>query len=598
MKFVELIFEGREDDFKTTYANKFSPEKLEAIINMVNEVPGSTKFLTFLGRVLPNTVTQGIVDDTVKPILKKFVAIGPNLQIKDINQYKTFAELNDAINQYENRIRREVQTIEGADLVYEDEKFTVVAPLTTKASCYYGAGTKWCTASSADNTHFNNYMNEGKLFYFIDKTKPTSDRFYKVALLKKFEGDESYFDAPDQKFTSGWIIGTDELEKIKKVINDYLNSKYADKIELYKDKERVRAERARIENERKRAITNSYLEATQERRQNNEWDPEVLDNGDEGSCAWALFNYLVQNGDIQAKTPENITRIEEINSELRTLRQTYDNIENANEITDLVSDIESLEDELEELNNLKDVYDMIPLNGKNYELYRFTTTDFESEWQVGDSASTEQSALESVKNLLDDVGYDGFNPNFVESHIDEEQWKGWLQDFFESDVYENPESYLDESDRELSRGQVARIAELQEIIKGLEFEKDSLDDEDEEYESEYERLNDEITILQEEIQEIEDDPDGEYDSDKLDDFVRDRVNEYKYEMESFLSNYYGVSMGEFIRDNDMIDEKSLIQDVVDTDGYGVTLNTWDGSEESVSYNGDTYYLFDNGELSI
>jgi phage shock protein A len=598
MKFIELIFEGREDDFKTTYANKFSPEKLEAIINMVNEVPGSTKFLTFLGRVLPNTVTQGIVDDTVKPILKKFVAIGPNLQIKDINQYKTFAELNDAINQYENRIRREVQTIEGADLVYEDEKFTVVAPLTTKASCYYGAGTKWCTASSADNTHFNNYMNEGKLFYFIDKTKPTSDRFYKVALLKKFEGDESYFDAPDQKFTSGWIIGTDELEKIKKVINDYLNSKYADKIELYKDKERVRAERARIENERRRAITNSYLEATQERRQNNEWDPEVLDNGDEGSCAWALFNYLVQNGDIQAKTPENITRIEEINSELRTLRQTYDNIENANEITDLVSDIESLEDELEELNNLKDVYDMIPLNGKNYELYRFTTTDFESEWQVGDSASTEQSALESVKNLLDDVGYDGFNPNFVESHIDEKQWKGWLQDFFESDVYENPESYLEESDRELSRGQVARIAELNDIIKGLEFEKDSLDDEDEEYESEYERLNDEITILQEEIQEIEDDPDGEYDSDKLDRVVNNIVNEYRNDMESFLSNYYGVTVGEFIKDKDMIDEKSLIQDVVDSDGYGLTLNSWDGSEESVSYNGDTYYLFDNGELSI
>ena len=598
MKFIELIFEGREDDFKATYANKFSPEKLEAIINMVNEVPGGTKFLTFLGRVLPNTVTQGIVDDTVKPILKKFIAIGPNLQIKDINQYKTFAELNDAINQYESRIRREVQTIEGADLVYEDERFTVVAPLTTKASCYYGAGTKWCTASSADNTHFNNYMNEGKLFYFIDKTKPTSDRFYKVALLKKFEGDESYFDAPDQKFTNGWILDTDELEKIKKVINDYMNSKYADKIELYKDKERVRAERARIEYERKVAITNSYLEMTQERRQNNEWDPEVLDNGDEGSCAWALFNYLVQNGDIQAKTPENITRIEEINSELRTLRQTYDNIENANEITDLVSDIESLEDELEELNNLKDVYDMIPLNGKNYELYRFTTTEFETEWQVGDSASTEQSALKSVQNLLDDVGYDGFNPNFVENHIDEQHWKVWLQDFFESDVYENPEVYLDESERELSRGQVARIAELQEIIKGLEFEKDSLDDEDEEYESEYERLNDEITILQEEIQEIEDDPDGEYDSDKLDDFVRDRVNEYKYEMESFLSNYYGVSMGEFIRDNDMIDEKSLIQDVVDTDGYGVTLNTWDGSEESVSYNGDTYYLFDNGELSI
>ena len=598
MKFIELIYEGREDDFKATYANKFSPEKLEAIINMANEVPGGSKFLTFLGRTLPNTVSQGIIDDTVKPVLKKFVAIGPNLEIKDINQYKTFSELSTAIQKYENRIRREVQTIEGADLVYEDERFTVVAPLTTKASCYYGAGTKWCTASSADNTHFNNYMTEGKLFYFIDKTKPTSDRFYKVALLKKFDGDESYFDAPDQKFTSGWILGTDELEKIKKTIDDYINSKYADKVELYKDKEKLRAERNRIERERRNNIISSYRESAQERRENNEWDPEVLDNGDEGSCAWALFTHMVNDGLIEAKTPETQARIEEINSQLNTLRQTYNNIENANEITDLVSDIESLEEELEELNNLKDVYDMIPLNGKNYDLYRFTTSDFDTEWHVGDSASTEKSALEYVENLIDDVGLEAFNSSFVENHVDEEQWRGWLQEFFEEDVYNSPDSYLDETDRELSRGQIAKIAELNEKIKDLEFERDSLDYEDEEYESEYERLNDEITELEEEIQEIEDNPDGDYDSDKLEDVVDARVREYINDMQNFLSDYFGIPMLEFIKSNDMIDMESLIQDVVDTDGYGHTLNSWDGSEEEVAYNGDTYYLFDNGNLDI
>ena len=598
MKFIELIYEGREDDFKATYANKFSPEKLEAIINIANEVPNGTKFLTFLGRVLPNTVSQGILDDTVKPILKKFVAIGPNLQIKDINQYKTFAELNDAITQYENRIRREVQTIEGADLVYEDDKFTVVAPLTTKASCYYGAGTKWCTASSADNTHFNNYMTDGKLFYFIDKTKPTSDRFYKVALLKKFEGDESYFDAPDIKFTSGWIIGTDELEKIKKSIDDYINSKYADKVELYKDRERVRAERSRIERERQQVQINSYMEVAQERRDTNEWDPEVLDNGDEGSCAWALFNHLVDSGNIEPKTPETQSRIEEINSQLNTLRQTYNNIENADEITDLVSDIESLEEELDELKNLKDVYDMILLNGKNYDLYRFTTSDFDTEWHVGDSASTEQSAFESVETLLDDVGLEGFNPSFVENHIDEDLWQNWLKDFFESDVYDNPDSYLDDSDRELSRSQVARIAEINENIKDLEFEKDSLDGEDEEYDNEVERIDNEILELQEEIQEIEDDPDGDYDEDKLEEAVMERVREYRNDMLNFVSDFFGVSLSQFVKHNGLIDEKSLIQDVVDTDGYGHTLNSWDGSVDEVRYNGDTYYLFDNGGLSI
>jgi vacuolar-type H+-ATPase subunit I/STV1 len=185
----------------------------------------------------------------------------------------------------------------------------------------------------------------------------------------------------------------------------------------------------------------------------------------------------------------------------------------------------------------------------------------------------------------------------VESHIDEEQWRGWLNDFFESDVYENPESYLEESDRELSRGQVARIAELNDIIKGLEFEKDSLDDEDEEYESEYERLNDEITILQEEIQEIEDDPDGEYDEYKLDSIVADKISEHRYDAKDFYENYLGGDdFSEWATSNGFINEDDFAQAVVDADGYGTVLNNYDGSEENVSFEGETYYIFYDGDF--
>ena len=56
MKFINLLLEGREDDFKNTYGKKFSPEKLDAIINMVNEIPNGSKFLTFLGKTLPQTI--------------------------------------------------------------------------------------------------------------------------------------------------------------------------------------------------------------------------------------------------------------------------------------------------------------------------------------------------------------------------------------------------------------------------------------------------------------------------------------------------------------------------------------------------------------
>jgi hypothetical protein len=595
MKFIELIFEGREDDFKTTYGNKFSPEKLEAIINMVNEIPNGSKFLTFLGKVLPNTgFSQGILDDTVKPVLKKFVAIGPNLEIKDINQYKTFAELKNAINQYENRIRREVQTIEGADIVYENDQFTVVAPLTTAASCYYGAGTKWCTSSSADNTHFNNYMKDGKLFYILDKTKATSDRFYKVALLKKFEGDESYFDAPDNKFTSGWIMGTNELARIKQSIDLYVKEKYAKELEIWGDKEKAAIERKRLQRVEEQRIENQLINEANERRDNDEWSLDNLSEGDTGSCAHALFNFLISEGTFEEKTPENIERLQQAEAQLEVLQNRLDNEENANEDTDLVSEIEALEDEITELKNLKDVYNILPVG--DFILKEFTTTDFQGRWKVGDSDDTEREAIRYVKDLIGDVGYEGFNESFVTEHFDEDSYKVYLREFFESDVHESPESYLDDSDRELSRGQVARITELNEIIQGLEFERDSLDGEDEEYESEYERLNDEITILQEEIQEIEDDPDGDYDSDKLDDVVESKVSDYKYDAKDFHSTFFGDDFKQWIVDNDFINEDDFAQAVVDSDGYGATLNNYDGSEDSISFEGETYYIFYDGDF--
>jgi hypothetical protein len=299
MKFINLLLEGREEDFKTTYGKKFSPEKLDAIIKMVNEIPNGSKFLTFLGRALPPTIAGGLLDEKIKDTLKKFVSIGPNLQIKDINQYKTFAELYSAIEEYETRIRRTVKSIEGADIVFENDQFTVVAPLTTTASCYYGAGTKWCTASSADNTHFNNYMKDGKLFYILDKTKATSDRFYKVALLKKFDGDESYFDAPDDKFTSGWIMGTNELARIKQYIDLYIREKYSKELEIWGDKEKAAIERKRLARVEQQRIENDLIESANQRREDDVWSLDNLSQGDMGSCAHALFNFLISEGTIE-----------------------------------------------------------------------------------------------------------------------------------------------------------------------------------------------------------------------------------------------------------------------------------------------------------
>ncbi len=560
---------------------------------MVNEVPGGSKFLTFLGRTLPNTVSQGIIDDTVKPVLKKFVAIGPNLEIKDINQYNTFAELNTAIQKYENRIRREVQTIEGADLVYENERFTVVAPLTTAASCYYGAGTKWCTSSSADNTHFNNYMKDGKLFYILDKTKATSDRFYKVALLKKFDGDESYFDAPDNKFTNGWIMGTNELARIKQYIDLYIREKYSKELEIWGDKEKAAIERKRLARVEQQRVENGLIESANQRREDDEWSLDNLSQGDMGSCAHALFNFLISEGTIEEKTPEDKSEIARIENEITRLQAEYDNDEEVG--GDLLDEISELEDELTELDAKMDVYNMLPTG--DYVLKEFTTTEFQGRWKVGDSDDTEREAVRYVKDMLDDVGYDGYNESFVMEHFDDDSFRVYLKDFFEEDVYNNPEVYLDDSDKELSRSQEARIVELKQMVSNLESERDSLDDEDEDYSDEYDRIGDEIDEANNEIEEIENDPDGEYDEYKLDSIVADKISEHRYDAKDFYENYLGGDdFSEWATSNGFINENDFAQAVVDADGYGTVLNNYDGSEENVSFEGETYYIFYDGDF--
>ena len=47
------------------------------------------------------------------------------------------------------------------------DKFQIIVPMSTRASCLYGAGTKWCTAAAEDN-QFNRYYNRwGMTLYYV-----------------------------------------------------------------------------------------------------------------------------------------------------------------------------------------------------------------------------------------------------------------------------------------------------------------------------------------------------------------------------------------------------------------------------------------------
>lgn len=579
MSLDKLITEGRKETFIQKYSNKFNQDQLNLILDKSESLVGRNKFLDFMGKVVnPKNFNDDL--NIVTKLLTKFATIGSNLEVKDINQYKTMSDLKKALTDYDNKVRREIKTVDDADVVYEDDKMIVVTPKTYRASCQFGAGTKWCTTSSP--TYYERYNEDAKLFYFIDKTKPSSDPTYKVALLQKYNGDRTYFNAVDDTINTGWIFGSEKLEKVLSTITSYLNTTYAEQIKIWSDKEAAEKERERLRNDRERARLEAIAQEQQRLREERAWDLNECTDCTTAEKAHALYRYLISNDDIDPLTEEDVQRLSQARVELDELETIYDNSENAEELTDLNTKISELESEIEELEEKKDIYELVP-SGNYYEMLEFEYDD--SRYAVGTDSETEDSAKEAVESLLNDSGVEVFNQSFVSNFINEDSVIEVIEEFFTHDVRENPEVYLNDEDKELSWGQESDIEELMREMRSLEEQRDETEDDDE-----IDEINDRIEEIQTEIEDIKEDPDGDYDESKIEDTIENLVYEYKNDLESFFSNYYGASYIEWAIDNGFVNQEELIDAVVDADGYGVSLNSYDHSYETEEINGNVYTI--------
>ena len=593
MSLIQIILEGRKEDFQRKFASKFNEAQLAKILEKSETLPGQNKYLNFMGTHI-NARNFDNDLNILHKLLERFAVVGSNLQIKDINQYKGINELRNALTEYDNRVRREIKTVDNADVVYEDDGLIVVMPRTYEASCQFGAGTKWCTTSSSK--HFQDYSTDGKLFYFIDKKKPSSDPHYKVALLQKFTGDRTYYDAKDDSFRTGWLHGSDKLNKILDRINSYIQTTFPEELKIWNDKRLAQLERERIQREREAERQRILRAQEQERREEGLWNLEEYDDR-EAEMANAIFEYLVNNNDLVPLTDEEKTELVEYRQQLEELQARYDNGEE-----DLYDEISDLESEIDELESKPDIYS---ISMPRYPYYGMTMFEFDGvEYAVGTESEIEEAAAESVENLLDDVGYEGFRGSFVENFIDEDEIETYIRNFFDYDIRENPESYLDDDQRELSSSQEREIRELQEEERTLEVErarlykeKEELDTDSDDWEEKYDEMEERISEIEDrlaeivdEIDEIKENPDGDYSEDAIESVIDDRVSYYTRDPESFVSNFVGEEYSKWLQNNDMIDKDAFIEGVVEADGYGVCLNTYDGSYDTININGTDYYI--------
>lgn len=581
----KILIESRISDFERVFDRKFSEEQKEKILN---EIP--SKFYQWTGKNL-DQISFDQNFELIKNLLSYFNRFGSNLKKTDINQYTGIDELKRVLDEYSERQRRNFKKQNGANVVYESPKYLVINPLSHESSCYYGSGTKWCTTGRDTADTFNRYNSDGKLFYIIDKTLPSSDPNYKIALSKKFGGEEDFYDALDNSLKVSQIVKTEDFKKILKSINEYMGVEYASQLKIYSDEREKKKEQERLRNLEAQRIKNAKLAEADERRTEGEWDlTNEID--DIGLKAWALFQYLEGEG-ADVKTKEDIERAREITLEIERLNSEYDNSEDPR--TDLLDEISDLEDELETINDKMDVYMIIPETYEHYEMTRFEVIadDFYGQsYAVGDDQEVEDSAVEYVEGLIDDIGYEGFNSGFWKSHIDEDAVINYAEEMYNDDLYDNPDSYLDDEDRMLDSHQLDQIRNLKSKINSLVVNQnqlkevlDELDDSDPKYESieeKIESIEEMMEELRDEITDIEDDPQGDFPQDVIDEKLQELISDVRRDPESFMESY-GLNA------EDYIDKDSFVQSVIDADGYGM-LNSYDGTYEVMKVRGTDYYV--------
>jgi hypothetical protein len=108
------------------------------------------------------------------------------IELNDLSRYSSFDEILSVtaiaeLKSQEKELEKQIKVI------YSNEEWMVIRPLTYHSSLKYGASTKWCTASDSNPDYFLRYSKRGILLYMINKVTGL-----KVACFKSLNGEPEF----------------------------------------------------------------------------------------------------------------------------------------------------------------------------------------------------------------------------------------------------------------------------------------------------------------------------------------------------------------------------------------------------------------------
>lgn len=227
MKFMTILLrEGRKEDLKKKYSDKYDEEVLDWILNISDLADFNHKYTDFVLRTIdPKTQDIDFWVETTIDELKLFDKYQNQLEKKDINQYETYTQLLNAVSPIQQK-EKEKELEKQVDKIYEDDRVLVIKPKTKQSSCKYGRGTRWCTAATEGN-RFEQYSSGNQGLYYIILKGLEKQLGYKIAVHFANSGKMSLWDDEDHMLSDREtaLIMTQNRELFNTILEDYKNSR-------------------------------------------------------------------------------------------------------------------------------------------------------------------------------------------------------------------------------------------------------------------------------------------------------------------------------------------------------------------------------------
>lgn len=237
-----------------------------------------------------------------------------------------------------------------------------------------------------------------------------------------------------------------------------------------------------------------------------------------------------------------------------------------------------------------DVYNLEP-DYEFYDMMVFKVIDGDLEgrsYVVGDTEETYESAKQNLRDLFDDIGYEGLNPNFLYRYLDREHLRHEFNLIVRDMVNDEPEYWVKETDRKLANYQIDEVSEKNSVINNMRkkiqfFQNVKNENNSDLIDKNIGFLESKIEEYERDIYEIKLNPEGDFDDDAIDEAVE---REVESRMDDLVRSMEDLGM----RIEDYIDQRELVQGILDSDGFQNNLNLYSGRGEFVNVRGEEFFV--------